>query len=222
MQAGLHLRPAEPRDVAVMLRFIRELAEYEREPEAVVATEADLLRDGFALAADGITRLREASVRFRAFIAEWREAPGEKSQAAGFALYFTSYSTWLGRHGIRLEDLYVTPALRGRGIGRALLQRLAVVAVSEGCERLEWDVLAWNQPAIDVYHRVGAWVQTEWRIMRVAGDALRALAAADGSAAGRPGSESPEPGHPVAGSPDPAHPVSGSPDPAHPVSEGSA
>ncbi len=159
-----------------MLRFIRELAEYEREPDAVVATEADLLRDGFALAADGVTVL-ESPVRFRAVIAEW------DGEAAGFALYFTSYSTWLGRHGIRLEDLYVTPELRGRGIGKALLQRLAQIAVSEGCERLEWDVLAWNKPAIDVYHRVGAWVQTEWRIMRVAGDKLKALAG-NGSLAG--------------------------------------
>ena len=171
------LRAAEPRDVAVMLRFIRELAEYEREPEAVVATEADLLRDGFGLAADGLTPLEAREpARFRAVIAEWDGVP------AGFALYFTSYSTWLGRHGIRLEDLYVTPEMRGRGIGRALLQRLAAIAVSEGCERLEWDVLAWNQPAIDVYHRVGAWVQTEWRIMRVAGEKLRVLA--DGSVAG--------------------------------------
>ena len=157
-----------------MLRFIRELAEYEREPSAVVASEADLLRDGFGLAADGVTPLENsAPARYSAIIAEW------DGEAAGFALYFASYSTWLGHHGIRLEDLYVTPALRDRGIGRALLARLARIAVDEGCERLEWDVLAWNAPAIAVYERVGAGVQTEWRIMRVAGETLRALAAGD-------------------------------------------
>ncbi len=142
-----------------MLRFIRELAEYEREPDAVVATEDDLLRDGFGDAP-----------KFKALMAE---CDGE---VAGFALYFWSYSTWVGHHGIRLEDLYVTPALRGRGIGKALLVRLARIAVDEGCTRLEWDVLAWNEPAIAVYERVGAGIQREWRIMRLAGDKLKALA----------------------------------------------
>jgi GNAT superfamily N-acetyltransferase len=154
------IRPAVPEDIPAMLRFIRELAEYEREPDAVVATEADLLRDGW-----------QEPVRFKAMMAEW------EGEVVGFALYFWSYSTWIGHHGIRLEDLYVTPAMRGRGIGKALLQRLAKIAVDEGCTRLEWDVLAWNESAIAVYERVGAGIQTEWRIMRVAGDALKALAA---------------------------------------------
>jgi GNAT superfamily N-acetyltransferase len=96
--------------------------------------------------------------------------------AAGFALYFTSYSTWLGHHGIRLEDLYVTPARRGQGIGKALLAHLARVAVDQGCPRLEWDVLAWNTPAIDVYKALGATTLTEWQIMRLSGEALSALA----------------------------------------------
>jgi len=155
----LNIRPATPADIPVILRFIRELAIYEREPDAVVATEADLLRDGFG-----------PSPRFWSLIAELDGAP------AGFALYFTSYSTWRGHHGIRLEDLYVTPALRGKGIGKALLVRLAQIAVEQGCPRLEWDVLDWNAPAVAVYERIGAHILTEWRIMRLSGDALTALA----------------------------------------------
>jgi GNAT superfamily N-acetyltransferase len=156
----MHIRPATPADVPTILHFIRELALYEREPQAVVATEADLLRDGFGPAP-----------RFRALIADVDGAP------AGFALFFTSYSTWRGHHGIRLEDLYVTPELRGQGIGKALLARVAQIAVAEGCPRLEWDVLDWNAPAIAVYERLGAHILTEWRIMRLSGDALTALAA---------------------------------------------
>ena len=156
----MHIRPATPADVPTILHFIRELALYEREPQAVVATEADLLRDGFG-----------PDPRFRALIADVDGAP------AGFALFFTSYSTWRGHHGIRLEDLYVTPELRGQGIGKALLARVAQIAVAEGCPRLEWDVLDWNAPAIAVYERLGAHILTEWRIMRLSGDALTALAA---------------------------------------------
>jgi len=153
------IRPATPADVPTILRFIRELAAYEREPDAVLATEADLLRDGFG-----------PTPRFWALIAEHDGAP------AGFALYFTSYSTWRGHHGIRLEDIYVTPSLRGKGIGKALLVRLAQIAVEQGCPRLEWDVLEWNAPAIAVYERLGAEILTEWRIMRLSGDALQTLA----------------------------------------------
>ena len=153
------IRPATPADIPTILRFIRELATYEREPHAVVATEADLLRDGFG-----------PTPRFTALIADY------DGQPAGFALYFTSYSTWRGHHGIRLEDLYVTPTLRSKGIGKALLARLARIAIDEGCPRLEWDVLDWNVPAIAVYKAVGAKILTEWRIMRLAGDPLQALA----------------------------------------------
>ena len=153
------IRPATPADIPTILRFIRELATYEREPHAVVATEADLLRDGFG-----------PTPRFTALIADY------DGQPAGFALYFTSYSTWRGHHGIRLEDLYVTPTLRSKGIGKALLARLARIAIDEGCPRLEWDVLDWNVPAIAVYESIGAKILTEWRIMRLAGDPLQALA----------------------------------------------
>ena len=156
----IHIRPAQAADVSTILRFIRELAIYEREPSAVLATEADLLRDGWG-----------ETPRFRCFIAEVDHQP------AGFALCFTSYSTWRGHHGIRLEDLYVTPALRGQGVGKALLATLAKVAVDEGCPRLEWDVLEWNAPAIAVYEKIGAGILTEWRIMRLADEPLKALAA---------------------------------------------
>ncbi len=168
----LTLRPATPTDVPTILHFIRELALYEREPDAVTATESDLLRDGFGLSPDGVTPLNPAPTpRFTCVIADYEHKP------AGFALYFTSYSTWLGHHGIRLEDLYVTPNLRGRGIGKALLAHVARVAIDQGCPRLEWDVLNWNTPAIAVYESVGARPQSEWTIMRITGDPLAALAA---------------------------------------------
>jgi GNAT superfamily N-acetyltransferase len=159
----LSIRPATPADVPTILRFIRELALFEREPDAVIATEAGLLRDGFG-----------PTPRFTCLIADWLEEGS--TTPAGFALYFTSYSTWLGHHGIRLEDLYVTPEHRKKGIGRALLARLAKIAVDEGCGRLEWDVLDWNANAVAVYQSIGANIQTEWRIMRLSGEPLHALA----------------------------------------------
>jgi GNAT superfamily N-acetyltransferase len=159
----LKIRPAHPPDIPQILGFIRELAIYEREPDAVLASEADLLRDGFG-----------PTPRFQCVLAEL-EQDGQ-TVPAGFALYFTSYSTWLGHHGIRLEDLYVTPAQRGQGIGKALLAHLARIAVDQGCPRLEWDVLAWNGAAIAVYEQVGAGILTEWRIMRLTGEPLQTLA----------------------------------------------
>ncbi len=173
----LRIRPATPTDVPTILRFIRELADFERALDQVQATEADLLRDGFSLAPDGHTPLDPAPrPRFRALIADWHETPASPAQPAGLALFFESYSTWVGHHGIRLEDIYVTPALRGHGIGRALLTALAGIAVDEGCTRLEWDVLTWNEPALSFYARIGAAMQDEWRIMRVSGQALHTLA----------------------------------------------
>ncbi|MES2390869.1 MAG: GNAT family N-acetyltransferase [Acidobacteriota bacterium] len=168
------LRKATPADVSTILKFIRELAVFEREPDAVVATEDDLLRDGWSLAADGVTPLVPAEPqRFRALIAEVDGAP------AGFALYFTTYSTWRGHHGIWLEDLYVTPGMRGRGVGKALLARVARIALEEGCPRLEWSVLDWNESAIAVYRKVGAVMMDEWTIMRMTGEPIAALAATD-------------------------------------------
>ncbi len=173
----LTIRPAQPADVSVMLRFVRELAEFERALDQVAATEAGLLRDGFGLEADGRTPLLPgAPVRFRALIAEWMEEAGDGPEPVGLALFYPSYSTWVGHHGIRLEDLYVTPARRGRGVGRALLAAVARVAVDEGCTRVEWDVLTWHEAAIAVYERIGATTREEWRIMRLSGAALEALA----------------------------------------------
>jgi GNAT superfamily N-acetyltransferase len=155
----LVIRKAEARDVPVMLQFIRELAEYERDPSAVVATEADLLRDGFG-----------ESPRFFCLVAEW------SGQPAGFAFYFHTYSTWLGRWGLYLEDLFVRPAFRGKGIGKALLVELARIGVSEKIGRMNWQVLDWNQPAIDFYDRIGARRLSEWVTYRLAGEALERLA----------------------------------------------
>ena len=157
---SLNLRPATPADVHQILKFVRDLATYEREPDAVHATEAHLLRDGF-----GETK------RFHCLIAEWNALP------AGFALYFHNYSTWRGHAGIYLEDLYVDPEHRGKGIGKALLARVAAIAVAEGCPRYEWAVLDWNQPSIDFYHSLGAVMKSEWKGMQVSGEALAALAA---------------------------------------------
>jgi GNAT superfamily N-acetyltransferase len=155
----LTVRVAEPADVPGILNFIRELAAYEREPDAVLATEEDLLRDGFG-----------AAKVFDCLMAEW------DGETAGFALYFHNYSTWRGHAGIHLEDIYVTPAMRGHGIGRALIQAVARIAAEEGCPRLQWDVLAWNAPAIGFYEKMGAAMQTEWRTMRVSDGALTTLA----------------------------------------------
>jgi GNAT superfamily N-acetyltransferase len=166
----INLRPATPADVPQILAFIRDLATYEREPDAVQATEADLLRDGF-----GPTK------RFDCIIADMTD--GEAATPAGFALYFHNYSTWRGHAGIYLEDIYVTPEHRGKGIGKALLTRVAAIAVAEGCPRYEWAVLDWNQPSIDFYHSLGAVMKSEWKGMQVSGEALTALAAQSTSAA---------------------------------------
>ncbi len=155
----LTIRPATPADVPLILEFIRELADYEREPQAAVATAADLLRDGFG-----------PEPKFRVDIAEWSGEP------AGFAFYFWNYSTWQGKPGLYLEDLFVRPRFRGKGIGKALLVHLARVAVKNNCGRLVWQVLDWNTPAIEFYKSLGAETMKEWLTMRVTGEALVRLA----------------------------------------------
>jgi GNAT superfamily N-acetyltransferase len=164
----LNIRPATPDDVPEILAFIRELAEYERQPQAVEATEADLLRDGF-----GPQKV------FSCLIAEWTE--DGVAQPAAIALYIPFYSTWRGNAGIHLEDLFVRPQFRRKGIASALFARLAATALERG-DRLQWHVLDWNQLAIDFYKTIGAHMLDEWRIMRVDGEALEALAAVDGLA----------------------------------------
>jgi GNAT superfamily N-acetyltransferase len=152
------IRPATPNDVALILNLVRELAVYEREPDAVVATEAMLEKALFE------TRVAES------LIAELGGNP------VGFALFFHNFSTWTGKPGIYLEDLYVTPDARGAGVGKALLQHLAGIALDRDCGRFEWAVLDWNTPAIDFYRAMGAQPMDEWTVQRVTGDALVALA----------------------------------------------
>jgi GNAT superfamily N-acetyltransferase len=153
------IRSATLADVPLILRLVRELAEFEREPDAVEATE-----DMLAAALFGERPAAEA------VIAELDDAP------VGFALFFQNFSTWTGRPGIYLEDLYVTPAARGSGTGTALLRHLAGIALDRGCGRFEWAVLDWNEPAINFYRAMGAVGMDEWRVQRVAGDALMKLA----------------------------------------------
>ncbi|MGR6329098.1 N-acetyltransferase family protein [Sphingomonas sp. XXL09] len=153
------IRPATPADVPTILDLVRELAVFEREPDAVVATEADLAEALF-----GEKPAAEAVIA---------EADGEP---LGFALFFHNFSTWTGKRGLYLEDLYVTPAARGRGVGTALLRHLAAVALERGCGRFEWSVLDWNADAIAFYRAMGAVGMDEWTIQRVTGEALQRLA----------------------------------------------
>lgn len=156
----IRVRAAEPRDVPLIIDFIRGLAAYERLLDACVASEAALREHLF-----GPRRYCEV------LIAEDAAGP------AGFALFFHNYSTFLTRPGIYLEDLFVLPERRGQGFGKALLRRLAQIAVERGCGRLEWAVLDWNAPAIGFYRRLGARLLDEWTICRLDGEALRRLAA---------------------------------------------
>ncbi len=155
----LHLRPATRDDVPLILSLIRELATYERDPQAVVATEEALLRDGFG-----------EHPLFRVTIAEWSGTP------VGFAFWFFAYSTWRGQPTLYLEDLFVRPGARGQGIGKEMMRFLARTALDTGCGRFVWQVLDWNTPSIEFYGSLGAQVVREWLTCRLEGDALRSLA----------------------------------------------
>lgn len=156
----LTIRPARPDETGLVLSFVRELAEYEKLLHEVEASEADMAAALFG-----------PEPKVFCDIAEWDGAP------AGFAIWFYTYSTFTGRHGIWLEDLYVRPEQRGRGIGKALMVRLAKRCVDEGLSRFAWWVLNWNEPSRVFYRSIGAVAQSEWTVKRVDGEALRKLAA---------------------------------------------
>jgi len=156
---NLRITDATPGDLPSIVKLVRKLAEYEKLAGEMIATEQDFERALF-----GPER------RVRALIAFADAEP------IGFALYFYTFSTFLGKPGIYLEDIFVESAYRGKGIGSRLLRRIAKIAHEEGCGRMEWSVLTWNQPSIDFYHRLGAITMEDWRIFRLTGPALKALA----------------------------------------------
>lgn len=158
MNNKLSFRNAERKDTALILQFIRELADYEKMLDEVVADEATL--------EERIFERQKAEVIFAV----------EEGTEVGFALFFHNFSTFLGRAGIYLEDLYVRPECRGKGYGKAILKKLASIAVERGCGRLEWWCLDWNKPSIDFYLSLGAEPMSDWTVYRIAGDTLKQLA----------------------------------------------
>ncbi|MEP1471460.1 MAG: GNAT family N-acetyltransferase [Halieaceae bacterium] len=156
---GVHIRPAKQEDIGLILDLIKGLATYEKAPEQAKATPEDIDKALF-----------HQPPRAHALICS------VDGQPAGFALYFYNFSTWTGKSGVYLEDLFVEPAFRGRGAGKALLRRLAQVACEQDCARFEWSVLDWNEPAIKFYEAFGAQAQSEWVGYRLSGNALKAFA----------------------------------------------
>ena len=159
MAHDLRIEPATEDDVPLLLKLVKKLAEYERLSHEVIATEED-----FRKALFGTDRVAEALLAFLG------------AEPVGFALYFSTFSTFVGRPGIYLEDIFVEPEHRGQGIGAALLARIAKIACDRNCGRLEWSVLTWNEPAIGFYERLGAQRMEAWRVFRLAGAELRELA----------------------------------------------
>ena len=158
-RGDFQIRPARVEDVPIILELISDLATYERAPEEVVATEEDLVEVLF-----GATPVAEVLLAF------------EKESPVGFAVYFYNFSTWLGRPGLYLEDLFVKPEKRGKGYGRALLVELAKIARDRGCGRMEWAVLDWNEPAIKFYRALGAKPMHEWTVFRLTRQEIAELA----------------------------------------------
>jgi GNAT superfamily N-acetyltransferase len=165
---ALSITPARPEDASLIVALVRELAEYERLLHQVVISEADIHRDLF-----GPRPYAEAVVA------------REGDEPVGFALWFHNYSTFAGRPGLYLEDLFVRPAFRGKGYGEALLRHLARAALDRGCARFEWSVLDWNEPALAFYRKLGAVPLDEWTVQRVSGEALIALAHGKDQGAGK-------------------------------------
>ncbi len=159
---NFRIEPAQPQDTGVLLSLIHGLAEYEKLSHLVIGSEVQLRDELF-----GARPVIEAVIG-------WRDR-----EAVGFALFFHNFSTFLARRGLYLEDLYVVPAARSRGYGKALMRHVARVAVERSCARFEWAVLDWNQPAIDFYRSLGADVLPDWRICRLTGAALAALGGRD-------------------------------------------
>ena len=160
--ADFEIRTTTEADLPIILRLIQELAEYERAPDAVVTTEAGLREVLF-----GPQRSAEVLLAL------------EGERPVGFAVYFFNFSTWLGRPGLYLEDLFVRPDDRGKGYGRALLERLARIAQERGCGRMEWAVLDWNDPAIQFYKKLGAEPMTEWTVFRLTQEGIAKLAGSE-------------------------------------------
>jgi GNAT superfamily N-acetyltransferase len=156
---NFEIRTTTEADVPVILNLIRQLADYERAPDAVVTNETGLREVLF-----GPQRSAEVLLAL------------EEDEPVGFAVYFFNFSTWLGRPGLYLEDLFVRPSVRGKGYGRALLERLARVAQERGCGRMEWAVLDWNDPAIQFYKKLGAEPMTEWTVFRLTEEGIARLA----------------------------------------------
>jgi GNAT superfamily N-acetyltransferase len=155
----LSIRAASPEDAPILKTLIEELAEYERLSDSVIVTEEDLRRDAFG-----------AQPKFRALIAEW------DSQPAGYAVFFPVYSTFQGRGALFLEDLFVRNSFRGKGIGKALLARVAKIASEESCKSVHWEVLDWNQSAIDFYKSLGAKFREGWRSVFISDEPFKKLA----------------------------------------------
>ena len=171
--SDFQIRPARVEDVPIILQLIRDLATYERAPDEVVATEGELIDVLF-----GERRVAEVLLGF------------EEESPVGFAVYFYNFSTWLGRPGLYLEDLFVKPEKRGKGYGRALLVELAKIARHRGCGRMEWAVLDWNEPAIKFYRALGAKPMHEWTVFRLTREEIAKLAdTADTAATTEPNKE---------------------------------